>query len=76
MASSVAVLQACNAVTMSMRAGRRSELIESATLRFWKRMPAEKPSLSASRRELITSSSRVSMPWMRPSGACALKKRS
>jgi hypothetical protein len=76
MASSVAVLQACSAVTTSMRRGQAAEVIESATLRFWKRMPAEKPSLSASRRELITSSSRVSMPWMRPPGACALKNRS
>ena len=34
MASSVAVLQACSAVTMSMRAGSRSEVIDSATVRL------------------------------------------
>src|SRR3546814_6989502 len=38
-ASSVAVLQACSAVTMSTLAGRRSDVMESATERFRKDMP-------------------------------------
>ena len=60
-ASSVAVLQACSAVTMSMRGGRASVPIDSATVPLRKLMRS-KPSRAASSRDFTTSSSRVSMP--------------
>ena len=61
MASSVAVSQACNAVTMSKRAGNASSPVDSATLRF-RNFMRSKPSRCASAREDSTSSPRVSMP--------------
>jgi len=60
-ASSVAVSQACKAVTTSICSGNSALWVESATLRFRKCM-RPKPSRSASWREDSTSSLRVSMP--------------
>ncbi len=69
MASSVAVSQACSAVTTSMRGGSAASCAESAALMLRKRMRS-KPSRAASARERSTSSGRVSMPWTvpRPAG--------
>jgi len=61
MASSVAVLQACSAVTMSICSGSLSEVVDSATDSGRKLMPG-KSNLRASSSERSTSSSRVSMP--------------
>ena len=65
MASSVAVSQACSAVTTSMRSGSAASCAESAALMARKSMRA-KPSCCASARERSTSSARVSMPITRP----------
>ncbi|MNT86454.1 hypothetical protein D3C72_2267480 [compost metagenome] len=74
-ASSVAVLHACSAVTTSTVGGSCGEVIESATDRFRNDIPA-KPSRAASACEVFTSSSRVSMPKMCESSCSALKNRS
>ncbi|MNV91264.1 hypothetical protein D3C71_1857430 [compost metagenome] len=60
-ASSVAVSQACSAVTTSKRSGMDSRRADSATDMFRKRMRS-KPSCAASACEASTSGARVSMP--------------
>ncbi|MCY1304742.1 hypothetical protein D9M70_545110 [compost metagenome] len=60
-ASSVAVSQACSAVTTSICAGSSLACADSATVRFRNDM-RPKPSCCASARERSTNSLRVSMP--------------
>ena len=61
MASSVAVSQACSAVTISMRSGSAEELVDSLTEVFKNDMPL-KPKRLASSAERATNSARVSTP--------------
>ena len=60
-ASSVAVSQACSAVTMPMRSGNAEDCVAWATLRFRKLIDS-KPRRAASSRDFSTSSARVSIP--------------
>ena len=61
MASSVAVSQACSAVTMSKRSGMAASWADSATDMFRKCMRS-KPSAAASFCDASTNGARVSMP--------------